>query len=160
MAIGPLLVTLLFPHDWTDVPSVGDAMELSGRPKCLGSSFFGPTLSAMFGLCMAECFTNISAKVKKHLLPIAGWHIFLVSLQSSAPAHSDSVLSHTHPRLCHLRLCFHLVWLFSRPPSHSVHLYFSTIPCSFMHTQNPRTAIPHLVYGHVSKPQLSRDLQR
>ena len=99
-------------------------------------------LSAMFGLCKGECFTNISAKVKKSLLPIAGWHIFLVSLQSSAPAHSEAILSHTHPRLCHLRLCFHLVWLFSPTIIFSayVHLHHTVLLHAHAESKDRNTA--------------------
>ena len=47
-----------------------------------------------------ECFLSSSAQ-----------NSFLLLIQSSLPAQSVSILSHTHPRLCHSHLCFHLVWL-------------------------------------------------
>ena len=39
-------------------------------------------------------------------------HLTLSQVQSSSPAHSAATLSQTHPRLCQLPMCFHLVWLY------------------------------------------------
>ena len=47
-----------------------------------------------------------------HKVPRA--HRILTSfllLHSSSPAHSEAILSHTHPRFCHLHVCFLLVCL-------------------------------------------------
>ena len=71
-------------------------------PNCLSSflSLFGFHLSPIFGLCSSECATLSSANVMKSLL--------------SSTVGTFSIwrpLSQTHPQLCHLHLCFHLVWL-------------------------------------------------
>ena len=69
----------------------------SGGPSFIGSclSWFVLPFSLSLGLCATECFTLISAKVTKSLLPIEFSHLRLLLLQSSIKS-----LSQTRPRLC------------------------------------------------------------
>ena len=84
------------------------------------TSSYSSTLSAqgnrlnspIWGLCATECFTLIIAKVTISLLSTAFSQIFFFYSILPHPVHSEAILPNTQLRVCHFRLCFHLVWLF------------------------------------------------
>ena len=77
-------------------------MDTSAEPNILGSLPSAcPSLSSHFLSCvLSDGLTLGSAKVTTSLLSSIVWHLSLLLVHSSLPAHSVAPLSQTHPRLC------------------------------------------------------------
>ena len=98
------------------------------------SLIFFPLPLLFFFLCSMDSFILPRTNVTNLYFSSSVLFLFRALTQFSSPAHSVAILSHTVPRLCHLHLCFHLVWfsgsrfiiLVCRECHHLVllHLYF------------------------------------
>ena len=90
------LIEPLAPHwrMWTDTsaePSILGSLP-SACPLSLSSHFLSCVLSNVFTLCSAQVTTSLLSSIV--------WHLSLLLVHSSLPAHSVATLSQTHPRLC------------------------------------------------------------
>ena len=87
---------------------VGDCIRGPKPLGALSSTFFPFPFS--FPVYCREFHTIKCANVT-NFFSSASAHLFLSLIHSSFLAQSVAILSHTFPRLCHLHLCFHTVWL-------------------------------------------------
>ena len=62
----------------------------------LSVGFLSLLLCPIWRLCTTECCTLVKAMVTKSLMSILRVPLFIFSIQSSHPAHSDAYLSQTH----------------------------------------------------------------
>ena len=69
-----------------------------------------PTSFALFFLCSIRSFILSKTNVTNWCLSSRVLFLFRALIQFSSPTNSVAILFHTLPRLCHLHLCFHLVW--------------------------------------------------
>ena len=109
--IDPSSATSLPPHTGTAVPSLLTEIVLAE----------GISILVLFLVCCdtfskrcpvhdSVCYVNLGKCHKiHHVHPACAF--FLFAIQSSSSAHTDANLSHTHRGLCHLHVCFRLVWL-------------------------------------------------
>ena len=79
-------------------------------PRCLPIVFLSFPFSFRFPLHGRQ-FHTVECDVTNCVSSASAYLFFLGLIQSSFPAQSVAILSQTFPRLCHLHLCFLLVWL-------------------------------------------------
>ena len=77
-------------------------------PRCLFSTFL-PSSLLFFFLCSTDNFILSRTAVTNWFLSSIVFFLSRALIQSSSPAQSVAILSHTFPRLCHHHLCFHFV---------------------------------------------------